>query len=373
MALLRANLLDTLSEVDDLGVIDEARRNFSLLESDPTALSADLRHDPGDRRAARGRDYLIDCMKWPARRTRNSSDWSYTDCSAPRVTRRLRSGRSSLRSGEPPQTLVFPMLFATSLVRPSLATEFTIAHWDRLGPMINLVVGPRAVARLGANGTDPALIEALDRFANEHMPAGAARREFTKADGLIRWREKCAVNACRNWIDGSMRTRPPPRRRWVLVCQHRYELFDQSGQRRRHGRVEARRIRLRHVGALRDLELHGVHATRRIAVVAGDVAALEPSVHHVREASLRFELTDHACDAVGAGTAPAEGAKVEFGQLAVEEARFARADRVRIPDDAVAVPGQDAVACAGQGLMVGPPGTVARASSVSPAARPRPG
>jgi hypothetical protein len=98
----------------------------------------------------------------------------------------------------------------------------------------------------------------------------------------------------------------------------------------------AERLELFHVGALAQLQLHRMNVLGRIAVVPGDVAALEATVQHMAVIAVtradRLQLGGQLRIATGA----VEGAKVEVRQFAVEQMRDDRADRVRIEQQRIA-------------------------------------
>ena len=83
----------------------------------------------------------------------------------------------------------------------------------------------------------------------------------------------------------------------------------------------AERFELFHVRALAQFQLHRVDVLRRVAVMTGDVAALEASVEHmgvfVVARADRFQLRGQLWIATGA----IEGAEVEVRQFAVEQVR----------------------------------------------------
>jgi hypothetical protein len=79
-----------------------------------------------------------------------------------------------------------------------------------------------------------------------------------------------------------------------------------------------------------------VDILRRVAVMAGDVAALEAPVQHM--GVLRMSRADGLQPAgqFRIATGAVEGAEVEVRQLAVEQVRDHRADRVRIEQQRIA-------------------------------------
>ena len=90
---------------------------------------------------------------------------------------------------------------------------------------------------------------------------------------------------------------------------------------------------LGHVGPLRQLQLQGVHAVRRPAVMAGDVAAGEAAVQHRAVTGRRVQDPEGARREAGVGAAPASRPQVEVGEPPVEEPRHARADGMGVEQD----------------------------------------
>src|SRR5471030_905577 len=80
-------------------------------------------------------------------------------------------------------------------------------------------------------------------------------------------------------------------------------------------------VQLFHIRALPQLQLHRVEVLGRVAVMPGDVAALEAAVQHMAVIGVpgadRFQLRGQLRIATGA----VEGAEVEVRQFAVEQVR----------------------------------------------------
>jgi len=105
----------------------------------------------------------------------------------------------------------------------------------------------------------------------------------------------------------------PPRQKTVQqLLQHPPRRFSKI-------RAIAERLELFHIRALAQLQLHGMDVLRRVAVIPGDMAALEAPVEHMGVLRIRgadgFQLAGQFRSAGGA----VEGAEVEVRQLAVEQ------------------------------------------------------
>jgi len=119
-----------------------------------------------------------------------------------------------------------------------------------------------------------------------------------------------------------------------------------------------RRPLFRHVGALRNLELHGVNVPRGLAEVAGDVTAFEATVHNMRETLLRAQSFNHPCHEPGCRAVATVGAQIQLRQFTLEQARRMRPDRMGIPDQAASVCRQDPIPFRGEGPVIGSPVTI---------------
>src|SRR5579871_5577654 len=86
---------------------------------------------------------------------------------------------------------------------------------------------------------------------------------------------------------------------------------------------------LHHIAAAGEFHLHGLDAFGRFAEGPGDPAAPEAAIHHKRFAAGAENHADRLADV---GTAASSGieAEVEEGQFAVEQARHAGTDRMRV-------------------------------------------
>ncbi len=208
LALTRAELLETLSEMDDAAVIAEARRRFQAMQSGATAIDADSRHSTLKVVAQHADRPTWDRLHQMARAATTELERLEIypllgDAGDPTL---VQQALELVLSGEPPATLVAPILREAANRRPRQTVEFAMAHWDRIQGMIEPVVAARLVPQLAEAASDPALIEELDRFAGEHIPA-SAHREVLKAEAAIRWRDQIRTRRLPQ-ADRWLRTRP---------------------------------------------------------------------------------------------------------------------------------------------------------------------
>jgi aminopeptidase N len=189
LALTRAELLETLSEMDDVAVIDEARRRFQAIQSGASDVDAESRHSALEIVAQHADPPTWDRLHELARSAATELERREIypllgDAENPLLVQRALD---LILSGDPPATMVAPMLHEAAVRHPRQTVEFTIEHWDRIQPMIEPVVAARLVPQLAESAFDPALIDVLEKFARQHIPA-SAHRDVLKAESAIRWR-----------------------------------------------------------------------------------------------------------------------------------------------------------------------------------------
>src|SRR3990172_4693206 len=163
------------------------------------------------------------------------------------------------------------------------------------------------------------------------------------------------------WRCGRSLRRPNSRTRsaptltsgWCVTA----EFFEQRLERRSQPLREVfaetvGRLQLFHVARLRELELHGVNAVPRRTVATSDVAANEAAVEH-RAVTWRVasDLEQPLADAGAAGL-PVHRAEIQIGQSPLEEARQHRCDRMRIPQQCMAVGRAQAFEFGGQLVVI---------------------
>ena len=186
---LRENLLQTLGRVQDESVVAEARRRFAQWRSNPTAaLPASLR----------------DSMLTVVARNADEETWQQIHTLALNAATALEKENLYNYLGEAAQFAVAqkalalalsdeaPMTIRAHLIRavadqfPREATEFTIAHWDQIAPLLGPSGVLHFVATVAESSSDVNLIASVDAFRKAYVPANAAG-DFNKATARIRY------------------------------------------------------------------------------------------------------------------------------------------------------------------------------------------
>ena len=98
-----------------------------------------------------------------------------------------------------------------------------------------------------------------------------------------------------------------------------------------------------HVSTSRKLELHGMHTVGGLAVVVGDVAALEASIEHGAEFAVAHDDVAAAHRSIARGQlAPSRVPRLNSGSTPANRLGNLARDRVRIPQQRLAVRGAQA-------------------------------
>jgi len=187
-ALLRADLLAALGWIGDSSVRAEARRRFERYLSDPSSLDAGTR-----RSVLQVVAMQCDPTTWGelhdlarSAKTELERQELYNLLATPEDLGLVHKALDLALSGEPPTTITPEMIDAAADRYPDQAFDFAVAHWDKVGPLIEPSTQARFVPQLLRTATDPRLIDRLNAFAAAHIPP-SARRDLRKSEAQIRY------------------------------------------------------------------------------------------------------------------------------------------------------------------------------------------
>jgi aminopeptidase N len=188
VALLRADLIATLSDMDDRETIGEAKRRFKRYVADNDSL------DAGTRRSVLGVIAThADAASWEklhemAKTAKSQLDREefYHLLGAPRNKALAQKALELSLTDEPPVTLAPGIISAVANYYPELAFDFATSHWDQVGKMIEPTTQSRYVPRLINSASDAGLATKLDAFAKNNIPE-SAMQDVRKADALVRY------------------------------------------------------------------------------------------------------------------------------------------------------------------------------------------
>ncbi len=176
-ALLRSDLIDTLSTFGDPGVIDEARRRYRARDADAMAMPVSLRKSILGVVAAHADAATWDEIHAAARaeKTPLIRDELYVLLARTSDEVLARRALELALTDEPGAANSVNMIDAASYLHPELAFDFAQANFD----VVNAKVDPSSrstyFALLASGSTDPAMITRLRTYAEARLPADLRR------------------------------------------------------------------------------------------------------------------------------------------------------------------------------------------------------
>jgi aminopeptidase N len=191
VTLARANLLSSLSELDDPAVISQAQAYFQQYLRDPSALSPDLRRSVLSIVALHADAKTWDELHTLAKNVKSAlaKQELYVLLGRARDKALAQKALALAGTDEPPLTNRPSMIRAVSVRFPDMAVDYASTHWNEI--TVSLEPDSRAeyVPSLAGNSRDLATIPKLRAFAAAHIPADAQGDE-RKAEATIRFYAK---------------------------------------------------------------------------------------------------------------------------------------------------------------------------------------
>ncbi|HXI87556.1 MAG TPA: M1 family metallopeptidase, partial [Parvularculaceae bacterium] len=191
VTLLRGDLLDTLSALNDQSVIDEADRRFAAYLTDPSALSSDLRSMVLGIVAEHATPKNWDALHALARKADTSLERNrlYRLLGETRDEALAKRALAITLTDEAPVTTRPSIIDAVSEFHPELAFDFAVAHLDQVNAWLEPDSRTEFEAGLAGNANDPAMIDKLKAFAEAHIPP-TGRQAAVRAEGEIAYAAK---------------------------------------------------------------------------------------------------------------------------------------------------------------------------------------
>jgi aminopeptidase N len=189
--LLRASLLDALSDLDDPAVIAEARRRFAAFVADPATLSTDLRRSVLEIVATHADEATWEQIHTLAKNAKSSLEKRELYVLLGSVHNRDLANRALqlALSDEPPLTVRPSILDAVSDHYPELAVAFASDHVDVFNKILEPDSRSQFVPRLASPSHDTAILAPLRTYANAHIPADA-QGDVVKAEATVTFNAK---------------------------------------------------------------------------------------------------------------------------------------------------------------------------------------
>jgi aminopeptidase N len=188
LAAVRGDLIAALCDFGDAPLLAEARRRFDLYVADMGSLDAGTRSTVLRVLAAHADQATWDRLHGMAiaARTQIERQELYALLAAAEDTRLVQQALDLAVTDEPPATTAPQMISVASGRHPEMAFDFAVAHWDRIGALIEPTTQGRYMPLLLSTATDLNVIAKLDAFADGHIEADA-RQDVLKAESLVRY------------------------------------------------------------------------------------------------------------------------------------------------------------------------------------------
>ena len=186
VALLRAALLEAMSELNDSEVINKAREYFADYQRSPSALAADVRSSVLAIVALHADEATWEALHSLARNAASDVERQelYGLLSAARDPALANRALQLSLSGEAPVTTRPDIVANVANLHADLAFDFAIAHLDELMSMLEPDSRSQFVPSLAGHSYDLAMISKLHVYADAHIPA-SARQSAVKAEARI--------------------------------------------------------------------------------------------------------------------------------------------------------------------------------------------
>jgi len=168
-AVLRGQLITVLGGIGDPQVVAEARRRFAA--NDPSVTAGPLRGTILGIVAYHADEATWERLRTMARDERNPlvRVQLYQLLGGVRDETLARRALALALTEEPGATNASQIIGAVAGVHPDLAFDFALENRARVEPLVDASSRSRYFAALGTGSSDPAMIEKLGRYADQHM------------------------------------------------------------------------------------------------------------------------------------------------------------------------------------------------------------
>ena len=193
-AIVRSRLLVSMGRFTDPAVVAEARRRFAELRKSPDAIPAAVRNTVLEVMGENADAATWDALHSLARSASSVLErLQYYEALASAQDPGLAQKSLDLAlTDEAPITLRPQIIAAVAWHHADLAVSFAIAHWKIIAPMLESGSMHQFVPRLAEHDSDLQLIDKLNAFAKDNIPA-SARSALDKAIARIRYNSRVAA------------------------------------------------------------------------------------------------------------------------------------------------------------------------------------
>ena len=168
---LRSALVSTLGGMGDKAVVAEANKRFAALATNPSALDGPLRN-VWLRIIAENADAATwDKLRAMANGAKSDLEKSTTFAllGAAKDEKLAARALDLAMTDEPGKTTSAAIISAVGGEHPMLAVDYVLAHREQYEAMIDVSARSQAIARLGGNSADPAMVTKLDAYATQYL------------------------------------------------------------------------------------------------------------------------------------------------------------------------------------------------------------
>lgn len=202
-AILRDQLIGTLGNMGDPGVVAEASRRFAT--NDPSATGGPIRETILGIIAYNADGATWDRLHAMARSERNPlvRQQLYRLLGQARDPALAQRALDLALTDEPGTTNSSALIGAVSGGHPDLAFDYALAHRERVEALVDASSRSRYLPGLGSRSSDPAMIEKLRQFAEHYMTPqsrGAADRAIASIQDRVRVRRDRLPDITR-WLE----------------------------------------------------------------------------------------------------------------------------------------------------------------------------
>jgi len=184
--LLRGDLIDALSQVNDPAVIAEANKRFDVYRDNPDSLSGDMRQAVMSvvaRHADAARWEQIHQLAKTATDSALKEEF-YVYLGRAEDSAIAQKALDLALTDEAPVTVRPTIVAVVSGLHPEMAFDFFVAHRDQFNTILEPDARDRFPPELASSSFDPAMIQKVKDYAEKYISAGA-RGDAVKATGAI--------------------------------------------------------------------------------------------------------------------------------------------------------------------------------------------
>ena len=183
---LRAQLIATLSQLGDRATIDEARRRYAAMDSDPAAVPGALRKTIMAVVAEHADPAAWEALRRAAQREKSPmiKDAMYALLASSEDRALAERALALALSDEPGATNGAAMIAMVSHSHPELAFDFALANIEAVNERVDATSRSRYVPGLAGSATTPAMADKVRAYAEAHI-APEARRDAETAIAAI--------------------------------------------------------------------------------------------------------------------------------------------------------------------------------------------